>query len=78
MARVVNKVIKCLADVDPFLVFGTEGGVLIELNAVLVEEEWLSNNLLLLSVLKFAEGTNQRVILSVTKGTAFVENEVSR
>jgi hypothetical protein len=74
----VNKIIKRLANIHPFLVFSTEGGVLIELDAVLVEEERLTNNLLLLSVLKFAEGANQGVILSIAKGTALVEDEVRR
>jgi len=56
----VDQQLQSLANVDPLLSLDAKARKLVELHAVLVEEERLSNHLRLSSVFKLTEWTDQR------------------
>ena len=57
-----------LAYVDPLFTLDAEPGVLVQLNAVLVEEKWKSDNLGLIFAFVLTEGTDKRLVRFLAEG----------
>ena len=65
----VHKVLQCLANVDPLLPFDAEAGVLIELDAVLVEVERRAHHVCFCSVFVLAKWTYKRLVFLLAEST---------
>ena len=63
---VVHEFRESLADSHPFFLLNTEVGVLVDLDAVVVEEQRTAHNLLFVIIL--AEWTDERLVFLLTKG----------